>query len=69
MRKNKIIGGGHGKGGGGGVHMCDWAIGFMKDNELREASGSAIVVGEGADPEVSDNTISECAHYPRCGER
>ena len=58
LRRNRIFGGGH-----GGVHMCEWARGFLKQNQLAEASGPALVVATGADPEVDENTISECASF------
>jgi parallel beta-helix repeat protein len=58
LRGNRIVGGGR-----GGVHLCEWARGVLKKNEMIQASGPALVVATGADPEVDGNTISECATF------
>ena len=58
LRGNRLVGGGMGS-----VLLADYAKGFMKGNVLSECSGSAIVVGNGADPEVTDNTITACAEF------
>merc|ERR1712185_790457 len=58
LRNNRILGGGK-----GGVYMCEWAKGFLKKNEMGEASGPALVVATGADPEVDENVIFENATY------
>ena len=38
MRRNNLKGGETGS-----VHMCDWSIGFMKENTITECNGSAII--------------------------
>ena len=43
--------------------MCEWAVGFLKKNEIIEASGPALKVSSGADPEVDENTIAENASF------
>ena len=58
MRRNNLKGGETGS-----VHMCDWSIGFLKENSITECNGAAIIVENGADPEVTDNTIAENASH------
>ena len=58
LRKNVITGGGR-----GGVLMQDWATGFMKENEVSENSGSGLIVGVGADPEINGNVLRENAEH------
>jgi len=58
LRKNRITGGGR-----GGVLLQDWAKGYMKENELAENSGSGLIVGQGADPEISGNVLRENAEH------
>jgi len=58
MRGNRIVGGGK-----GGVRLMEWAKGYMKLNQLIEASGPALLVESGADPEVDENTIAENASH------
>lgn len=55
LRGNRIAG------GGGGVLLCEWARGFIKQNEMSKINGCAVIISSGADPDVSQNTIHECA--------
>ena len=52
LRRNTLIGGKEGS-----VHLCDWAKGFLKENVLEACEGVSIVLGQGADPEITDNVI------------
>ena len=58
FRHNRLVGGGLGS-----VYLADYSKGYLKGNSISECSGSGVVVGVGADPEVSDNAISMCAQY------
>ena len=58
LRQNTIIG------GGGGVWLCEYARGFVKENTISELNEAAIIVESGSDPEVTANTIFECGE---CG--
>jgi len=58
FRNNRLVGG-----GSGSVFLAEYAKGFLKGNNISECSGSGLVVGVGADPEVSDNTLTACAQH------